>query len=298
MSEAGPAAGMMTAGALIRAERERRGLRLDALATMLKVSVLKLQALEEDRLDELPDAAFTRALAMSVCRVMGVEAAPVLALLPRADGAPEALEHVTSGLQEPFDARASHGWVGHSVPAWRSPLLIAAGVAMVLVLIAGLLWFFVPSLQVGAKQSMPAASAAMPASPAASSPRSPSQALTPPSPVASASGRGLGASGPYPGPSADEGRGGASGSTPRGDSGVSQASAVRVAAPTWVELRDGAGRMLWARTLVAGESAPIEGALPLRLVVGNASAASVVFNGRPVDLRPWTRDNMASVEIK
>jgi cytoskeleton protein RodZ len=79
---------------------------------------------------------------------------------------------------------------------------------------------------------------------------------------------------------------------------MSHASAVRVTAPTWVELRDGAGRTLWARTLAAGESASIEGALPLRLIVGNASAASVVFNGQPVDLRPWTRDNMASVEIK
>jgi hypothetical protein len=106
---------MVTAGTLIRAERERRGLRLDVLAATLKVGVFKLQALEEDRFDELPDAAFTRALAMSVCRVMGVDAAPVLALLPRADGSPEALEHVTSGLQEPFDARASHGWVGLAI---------------------------------------------------------------------------------------------------------------------------------------------------------------------------------------
>ena len=69
-------------------------------------------------------------------------------------------------------------------------------------------------------------------------------------------------------------------------------------APTWVELRDGSGRLLWARTLDAGEAASLDGPLPLRLVVGNASAASVNFNGRPVDLRPWTRDNMARVEIK
>ncbi len=295
MNEAGPPAGMVTAGTLIRAERERRGLRLDVLAATLKVGVFKLQALEEDRFDELPDAAFTRALAMSVCRVMGVDAAPVLALLPRADGSPEALEHVTSGLQEPFDARASHGWVGHSVPAWRSPLVMAAGLAMVIALFVGLLWSSWPLLQHGARQPTPAV---VSAPPAASSSPSASQVLAPSAAPSAAAVVGLAPPGADPVPSAGEGRGTASGPTLRVDSGVSHASAVRVTAPTWVELRDGAGRTLWARTLAAGESAPIEGALPLRLIVGNASAASVVFNGQPVDLRPWTRDNMASVEIK
>ena len=54
-----------TAGALIRAERERRGVRIENLAATLKVSPGKLEALEADRHDELPGPAFTRALAQT-----------------------------------------------------------------------------------------------------------------------------------------------------------------------------------------------------------------------------------------
>lgn len=297
MNEAQAAAGIASAGTLIRAERERLGLRLDALATTLKVSVLKLQALEHDRYDELPDAAFTRALAMSVCRVMGVDSAPVLALLPRTDGLPEALEHVTTGLRAPFDARASHGWVGHSVPARRSPLLMAAGVVIVMALIAGLLWSSWPLLQFGAREPLTSATAAASASSAASSSPSTSPQRTAPSAASSAL-QGQAASGTGLTPPTAEGRGRFLEAAARGGVASPHASAVRVTAPTWVELRDGYGRTLWARTLVAGESAPIEGGRPLRLVVGNANSAIVVFNGQPVDLRPWTRDNMASIEIK
>ena len=299
MNETEPVMGAVTAGALLRAERERLGLRLDVLATTLKVGVHKLEALEADRHDELPDPAFTRALAMSLCRVMGIDAAPVLALLPRATGSPEALEHVTVGLQAPFDARAAQGWVGRTVPAWRSPARMAAALVLGAGLIAVLLWISWRPQQAGARAPAPAsaaaaaaASAAVPATvsgslqsvplPSASSPSASASPVAAADPLSASPGAPAASNRPgdqvLPGPSA--------------------ASSIRVTAPTWVELRDGSGRLLWARTLDAGEAASLDGPLPLRLVVGNASAASLNFNGRPVDLRPWTRDNMARVEIK
>jgi len=74
-----------TAGALLRQYREAQGFKLDVLAQALRVSPTKLQALEDDRLDELPDAMFARALTLTVCRQLKVDAAPVLALLPGQD---------------------------------------------------------------------------------------------------------------------------------------------------------------------------------------------------------------------
>jgi cytoskeleton protein RodZ len=44
-----------------------------------------LEALETDRLSDLPDAMFARALTLAVCRQLRVDAAPVLALLPGQD---------------------------------------------------------------------------------------------------------------------------------------------------------------------------------------------------------------------
>ena len=80
------------AGALLRAARERQGLHLAALAAQLKVAPRKLEALEADRYDELPDATFVRALAASMCRVLKIDPAPVLERLPQARGAGLALE--------------------------------------------------------------------------------------------------------------------------------------------------------------------------------------------------------------
>ncbi|HYE38489.1 MAG TPA: helix-turn-helix transcriptional regulator, partial [Ramlibacter sp.] len=52
----------VTAGALLRDAREAAGLHVATLAANLKVPVRKLEALEEDRYDLLPDAVFVRAL--------------------------------------------------------------------------------------------------------------------------------------------------------------------------------------------------------------------------------------------
>src|SRR3954468_4559735 len=78
-----PAAGGPSAGALLREGREAAGLHVSTLAANLKVPVRKLEALEEDRYEELPDAVFARALASSVCRTLKVDPAPVLERLPQ-----------------------------------------------------------------------------------------------------------------------------------------------------------------------------------------------------------------------
>ena len=63
MSESTPES--LSAGALLRAAREKQGLHIAALAASIKVTPRKLDALEHDRWDELPDATFTRALAQA-----------------------------------------------------------------------------------------------------------------------------------------------------------------------------------------------------------------------------------------
>ncbi len=74
-----------TAGALLRGYRQAHGVELDAMAKALRVSVTKLEALENDQLDALPDAMFARALSLAVCRHLRTDANPVLALLPEQD---------------------------------------------------------------------------------------------------------------------------------------------------------------------------------------------------------------------
>ena len=96
--------GRASAGALLRAAREKQGLHIAALAAAIKVTPRKLDALEHDRYDELPGATFTRALAQTVCRSLKIDPQPVLALLPQADN--PGLDAVAAGsLNTPFRDR-------------------------------------------------------------------------------------------------------------------------------------------------------------------------------------------------
>lgn len=80
-----PTSPRVTAGGLLRQYRETQGLGLEVLAQVLRVSPAKLEALEANRWDDLPDAMFARALALAVCRQLKMDAAPVLLLLPAQD---------------------------------------------------------------------------------------------------------------------------------------------------------------------------------------------------------------------
>jgi cytoskeleton protein RodZ len=91
-----------TAGALLRQLREDAGFKLDVLAQALRVSPAKLEALETDCLDDLPDAMFARALTLAVCRQLKTDAAPVLALLPGQDVSRLAAKN-ERGLDFPLD---------------------------------------------------------------------------------------------------------------------------------------------------------------------------------------------------
>ena len=99
-----------TAGSLLRKARQARGLHIAALAASIKVVPRKLELLESDQLDQLPDATFTRALAHTVCRTLKIDAAPILQLLPPPNG--QRLDQVGGGLNTPFRDRP-----GRMVPA-------------------------------------------------------------------------------------------------------------------------------------------------------------------------------------
>ncbi|MFG5410811.1 helix-turn-helix transcriptional regulator [Piscinibacter sakaiensis] len=125
--ERAPPAPGRSAGRLLRDAREAQGLALDGLAASMKVHVRKLELLEADRFDELPDATFTRALAQAVCRALKIDAAPVLALLPAARG--HRIEQVSEGLNAPFRDRSARldpvSWGPFVRAAWAPALLLA-----------------------------------------------------------------------------------------------------------------------------------------------------------------------------
>ena len=74
-----------TAGEILRNYRLAQQVSLNDLASVLRVSVAKLEALENNAWDQLHDAMFVRSLSLAVCRQLQADSVPVLALLPAHD---------------------------------------------------------------------------------------------------------------------------------------------------------------------------------------------------------------------
>ena len=73
---------------------------------------------------------------------------------------------------------------------------------------------------------------------------------------------------------------------------------LRTSEASWIEVRDAKGTLLLSRTVLPSESVGLDGQLPLRLTIGNASATQLQFRGQSVDLSARTRDNVARVELQ
>lgn len=126
----------LSGGALLRQAREQAGVHVAALAVAIKVPVRQLEALEQDRLDLLPDHTFARALAASVCRHLKADAAPILAALPQST--PRSVT-VSPGLNEPFRTPGVPGASG-----WRERLTRPSVLAALGLLLAALALIFLP----------------------------------------------------------------------------------------------------------------------------------------------------------
>lgn len=70
------------------------------------------------------------------------------------------------------------------------------------------------------------------------------------------------------------------------------------AAPSWVNVRDGSGVTLVAQTQPAGNSRTFKGTPPFDLVIGNAQAVGLIYNGAVVDLAPHVYNTVARLKLE
>lgn len=284
-----PALGAATAGGLLRQARQAQGLHIAALAAAIKVAPRKLELLESDRLDELPDATFTRALAQTVCRTLKIDATPVLALLPPPRG--HRLEQINVGLNAPFRERPGRldpsDWESLMRPSVWGPALVLLAAAGLYFAPAGL--FKMPDItlpQLGA--NTPAAAPQEAAAPAAAEAAAEAAAV-------SASAVPAAVETVFSAP--DSALGAASSADPAA-APVAGALQLRTSAECWVEVLDGRWQPLLSRLVQPGETIGLEGARPFRVKIGNAAVTQVVFLGKAIELAPFTRENVAKLELK
>jgi cytoskeleton protein RodZ len=291
---------------LLRQAREASGLHIAALAVSLKVSVKKLEALEADQFDVLHDAVFVRALASSVCRTLHIDPALVLDKLPRSVTPVLASE---PSINTPF--QTSEGIKGLALGArLRHPWALAILALLVGAAIVG----YLPELEKAVEGTVAtypdahhvAAPAVIPVSAASS-----------PAPALPASGASVDVAAAtvlenvVREPSTSASAASAAGTSKRAASvpvattpsrldpiALDAVLAFRARASTWIEVTDARGAVVLRRTLQAGESASASGALPLQSVIGRADAVEVQVRGKPFDLVPVSKENVARFEVK
>jgi cytoskeleton protein RodZ len=276
-----------TAGAWLRNIRQQRGLHIAALAVMLKVPQAKLEALEGDRFNELPDATFARALATAVCRALKVDSGPVLAMLPRTS---ELGLDVRPGLNQPFRERGAGPIDGGLLSLLKRP--VVWGLGLLLAVAAALYWVPAGWLPEGdLSPAVPAVSGVVTSAPSAPvefipAPVAASEPAVATPPIVPASAPGLVASAPLqvrdvaPPPAAG-----------------APALRVTATAESWVEIVDARGITLLSRVLQEGEQQDFSGAAPYKLRVGNVGGTRIEWRGSVYDLSARASNNVARVEL-
>jgi cytoskeleton protein RodZ len=71
-----------------------------------------------------------------------------------------------------------------------------------------------------------------------------------------------------------------------------------VAQEAWLEVKDGAGRMLVSSLNPAGSERTLRGRPPFDIVIGNAANVRLMYNDKPVDLKPYTKVEVARFTLK
>jgi cytoskeleton protein RodZ len=299
-----PTSSHLSAGQLLKAARLAKGVHLGVLAMTLKVPVRHLEALEADRYDVFKGGpTFLRAITSSMCRHLGIDASPVLALLPSAVSsmgvARPALEPL-SGMQR-VSLRPSRG-----VQRSARPVL---GLAILMLLVtAAFLWVpspdtWWPGFSSNEPTAVSAEESAVPLG-QASNPESTDEALQPASaaapaasgavpiaPVMAASAGAVPVSAPVVAASAP---------TPKAAATPSASAAVlrlEASADTWVEVRDAKGQPV-GKLIKAGESMEVNQPTPYSVVIGRAMAVKATLRGQPFDLKPHTPQTVARFEVK
>lgn len=266
-----------SAGALLKTAREARGLSPEQAAEQLRLSRSIVLAMEQDRYDELGPAVFARGHLRKYAQLVGADAGAVLEAHSRSQGA----AGESASLLPPASANRPVG----GEPRWLRPALSLAAVLLAVGAVAGGGWWAWQRFQAtgGPDEAAPPVPAPFqePALPAIE--ESVQAAVEEPAPETSDE------------PAAPEPASGAApeealpaptiAPTPAPQAPAAAAGLVLgFSGPCWVEVYDADGRRLAYDLAQAGESRRFGGTGPWRVVLGNATAARVIVNGRVVTI--------------
>ena len=287
--------GVLTIGATLREAREARGLSVGEVAQQLKFAPRQLEALEQEKFDQLPGGTFVRGMLRSYARLLKLDPEPLVDTVAGRFAAPDA-NHLAARYSQPVPfsdnaRRSTFVYLGLSLGV----LAIGAGV--------GYEWYrehSAPARMAAAKRPVQSASAPVEAQ------AQPKVTELPPQPRVDAPKVGKTDA---PKVAKVDAAKVAKVEVPKAAKEPEKTLVVEKTAPAapvklttglnrlviqcdeeaWIEVKDANERMLVSSLNPAGAERVVQARGPLTLVIGNAAHVRVVHNDRPVDLAPHTK---------
>jgi cytoskeletal protein RodZ len=234
---------MPSVGAYLRQMRESRGVSLEEIARVTRVTASYLHALEADDYDSLPVPVFTRGFIRAYCQALGVSPDEAMALFEgRGESAAPTTAPVTGAPTAPRPASASRVST-EPAPRNRGPVLVS----FILLVVLGVALFAVTLVLQSGRVAPESPRAGRAPAPPASAPASPGTAGAPAAPAA-----------------------------PRL---TGYRLVARTVEPTWIRVKTDDGRTV-EENIPAGQTREWFSTGPFTLTVGNAGGIALELNGR------------------
>ena len=255
--------------AQLRAERK---LSIADVAQHLKYGTRQIEALEAEEFDRLPGATFVRGMVRGYAKLLETDPEPLLVALDQSY-VPGEVDLDLRDRGVPFAKSGKRG-------TWTYSILLL----LVLVALAGVLYEW----RLGTHPWARFASSTPPPSQKQTQPQpAPAPAVLreepqpPATPVAAPAAAAEIAAPPSPQPS----------------SGGEGRIRLEFGGESWVEIKDGDGKMLMSQLNPTGSRRVVSGRSPLSLVIGNAANVRLIYNDKPVDLKPYIQIEVARLTL-
>ena len=269
-------------GAVLAAARVAQGMSLEDVARQLKLSVAQIRAIEADDYAKLPSPVFVRGFIRTYARTVKLDAAKLL--LPGMVAA------------EASDARMMQDTPRASIEpsAYRRVPQIVAGIACVMLALAFYEFVLNAPPVAGITRDKPAPVSTTPAvAPAAAvaPDAAKKEAVTLAAPA-----NAVAAESVTPEP-AMEPIAATKGKEPP-KAGVQRELRFVFGGQSWVEVREGDGKILMSRLNAAGTERVVRGEPPFSVVVGGAGKVKLTYNDSAINLADYADNDVARLQLK